>query len=84
MENVKRGHFKAALWRSISINRELNPEEYGWKRDTANKTLYPTSLPDNTKAGPDYILEIIKCGCKTDTHVAPRNAVVGSKDNLEP
>ena len=67
IENVKRAHFQAALWRSISVIPELSPEEYGWKRDTANKTLCPISLPDNTKPAPDYILEIIKCGCKTDT-----------------
>ena len=67
IENMKRAHFQAALWRSISVNPELSPEENGWKRDTANKTLCPTSLPDNTKPAPDYILEIIKCGCKTDT-----------------
>ncbi len=84
IENVKRAHFQAALWRSISVNPELSPEENGW--DTANKTLCLTSLPDNTKPAPDYILEIIKCGCKTDTPCSTKkiNTVVGSKDYLAP
>lgn len=48
-ENVKRALFQTVLWRSINVNPVLSPEEYGWKRDTANKTLCPTSLSDNTK-----------------------------------
>ena len=67
IENVKRAHFQAALQRSISVNPELSIEECRWKRYTADKTLCPTSLPDNTKPAPDYSLEITKCGCKTDT-----------------
>ncbi len=65
-----RGHIFRQLYDDqISVNPELSLslEEYGWKRDTANKTLCPTSLPDNTKPAPDYILEIIKCVCKTET-----------------
>ena len=76
-----RGHIFRRL--SISVNPELSPEEYGWKRDIANKILYPTSLPDNTKAVPNFILEVLS---NVDANLIPpvalRNAFLGSKDYL--
>lgn len=49
IENVKRAHFQAVSWRSIDVNPVLSPEEYGWKRDTANKTLYAPLLYQTTQ-----------------------------------
>ena len=63
VENVKSAHFQAMLWRSL----DANPEDFGWKRDADNKSLNSTALPDGTKPAPDYILEMIRCGCKTDS-----------------
>ncbi|KAF3842712.1 hypothetical protein F7725_001561 [Dissostichus mawsoni] len=45
-------------------SQSLNPEEFGWKKDTCNRSLIPTHLPEDAKRVPDYILEMIRCGCK--------------------
>ena len=82
IENVKGAHFQTVLWRTINIDpRQLKPEEFGWKMDTDNKSLSPIGLPD-TKPAPDYILEMIRCGCKGDPPVTPRDAVVRIKAYL--
>ncbi len=69
IENVKRAHFQAMLWRNLNINLPpaLNPEEFGWKRDSCNRLPIPTNLPEDAKLVPDYILEMIRCGCKSET-----------------
>ena len=65
IENVKRAHIQAVLWRTINIDpRQLKPEEFGWKMATDNKSLCPIGLPDDTKPAPDYILKMIRCDCK--------------------
>lgn len=66
IENVKRAHFQTVLWRNPGSDpSQLNPEDFGWKKDAINKSLYPTTLPENSKPAPDFILEIIRCGCKS-------------------
>lgn len=69
LENVKRAHFQSYLWRNLNSNLPpaLNPEEFGWKKDTCNRTLIPIHLPENAKLVPDYILKMIRCGCKSET-----------------
>ncbi|KAJ8334026.1 hypothetical protein SKAU_G00413450 [Synaphobranchus kaupii] len=69
IENVKRAHFQAILWRNVNVNlpSALNPEEFGWKKYTCNRSLSPTNLPEDAKFVPDYILEMIRCGCKSET-----------------
>ena len=68
IDNVKRAHFQTILWRNLDkdLTVELNPLEFGWKKDTANKSLDPMNLPEGSKLVPDYILEMIKCGCKSE------------------
>ncbi|KAK1886117.1 DNA-directed RNA polymerases I II and III subunit RPABC1 [Dissostichus eleginoides] len=65
IENVKRAHFQAMLWRNLNVNLlpALNPEEFGWKKDTCNRSLIPTHLPEDAKRVTDYILEMIRVGC---------------------
>ncbi|KAF3833274.1 hypothetical protein F7725_026939 [Dissostichus mawsoni] len=69
IENVKRAHFQAMWWRNLNVNLlpALNPEEFGWKKDTCNRSLIPSHLPEDAKRVPDYILEMIRCGCKKFT-----------------
>ena len=65
IENVKKAPFQTVLWRTINIDpRQLKPEESGWKMDTDNKSLSLIGLQDDTKPAPDYILGMIRCGCK--------------------
>ena len=69
IENIKRAHFQAMLWQNLNVNLlpALNPEEFGCKKDTCNRSLIPTHLPEDAKLVPDYILEMIRCGCKSET-----------------
>lgn len=66
IENVKRAHFQAALWRNLDghLPPEFDPVKFGWKKDTPNRSLSPTTVPEGCKPAPAYILEMIKCGCK--------------------
>ena len=68
LENVKRAHFQSALWRNVDgrIPPAWDPENFGWDEDIPNRTLNPTTLPAHCKAAPDYILDMIKCGCKSE------------------
>lgn len=69
LENVKRAHFQAYLWRNLNVNLQqaLDPEDYGWEKDICNGTLNPIDLPKDVKLVPDYILKMIRCGCKSVT-----------------
>ncbi|KAF3842425.1 hypothetical protein F7725_024376 [Dissostichus mawsoni] len=59
--------FQQVLYQATAfISASLNPEEFGWKKDTCNRSLIPTHLPEDAKRVPDYILEMIRCGCKRD------------------
>ena len=73
-ENVNRAHHQATVWRSLENNNppELKPELYGWTKDTALKTLKPTSLPVNTDLAPEFLLRLIRCGCKSATPCSTR------------
>ena len=69
LENVKRAHFQAYLWRNLNstLAPALNPEEFGWQKDMSNRSLTPIHLPENAKLVPDYIQKMIRCGCKSAT-----------------
>ena len=45
----------------------LDPKEYGWMRDVKNKSLSPITVPDDVKLAPEYVLEMIRCGCKSES-----------------
>jgi len=68
-ENVKRAHYQAILWRMLETSHPpaLDPEEYGWMRDVKNKSLSPITVPDDVKLAPEYVLEMIRCGCKSES-----------------
>ncbi len=68
-ENVKRAHHQAILWRSLKMPDPpvLDIEEFGWRKDVANKTLLPVTVPENVMLAPLAILRLIKCGCHSDS-----------------
>ena len=45
---------------------------FGWTKDEKRKTLQPTNLPDNIELAPEYIMRLIKCGCKSATPCSTR------------
>ena len=65
LENVKRAHYQAIIWRSLEKNDppELDPEEFGWRKEPETKTLTPVTLPENVPCAPNYVLSMMKCGC---------------------
>ena len=80
IENVKRAHFQTVIWRNPGSDPPpLNPEDFGWKKATKNKSLCPTALPENSKPAPGFVLEMIRWGYKSQPFVTPNNVVVGIK-----
>ena len=66
-ENIKRAHFQVAHWLTslIGIPPDMNPLDYGYEfHSTATGSiLVPQPLPPGTKDSPDFIREMIHCGC---------------------
>lgn len=73
-ENVKRAHYQAIGWRSLEDNNppDIDPTEFGWRKDEKTKSLHPVPLPDNTELAPELILRLIRCGCQSATPCSTR------------
>ena len=66
-ENVKRAHFQATIWRNIQHDPpEADIEEFGWRKEDKDRSLSPVATPEGVKCAPDYILNLIRCGCKSE------------------
>ena len=66
IQNIKRAHYQAIIWRNIDIDpRNLDLECYGWKKDREKKISIPIMLPGNTPPAPNFILQLIRCSCKS-------------------
>ena len=55
-----RVYHQVQVWECLS-KRDMEPEKWGWKFDGVSYKPIMTDMP----AGPDDILRIIKCGCKS-------------------
>ena len=68
-ENVMRAHIQTAISKSAleSESSALDPAEYGWERDERVRCMFLLTLPPNVSVAPSEVLEMIKCGCTTDT-----------------
>ena len=68
-ENVKRAHHQAIVWRSLQqlSPPEMDPELHGWIKDTKLKTLQPVPFPVETELAPEFVMRLIRCGCKSAT-----------------
>jgi hypothetical protein len=68
-KNVKRAHIPTAICISAleSESSALDPAEYGWERDERVRCMVPVTLPPNVVVAPPEVLDMIKCGCTTDT-----------------
>jgi hypothetical protein len=73
-ENVKRAHYQAIVWRSLETQdpQELDPELYGWVKNTTSKSLQPVTLPTGIQLASDSIMRLIRCGCKSGTSFSTR------------
>ena len=61
MENVKRAHLQACIWKSApdADPPPPDPSEYGFTRDERSKSMVPTTVPDNVEFAPTDVLKSI-------------------------
>ena len=67
-ENLKRGHLQSAVWRS-SLNEsppEVNFAHFGWEFESNSSCLQPSFGSPDLVLVPDNLLQIMRCGCKSD------------------
>ena len=53
------------IWKSAADCRppDVDPTEFGWHRDENQLTLRPATVLPNVAVAPDYVLQMIRCGC---------------------
>ena len=67
IENIKRAHFQAIMWKNVdNYPQFIDPEHFGWEKKEESKSLSPRYFQNSTKPAPDYILNLIRCGCKSE------------------
>ena len=68
-ENILRAHLQVAYWLAAksTIPPEVDVEQFGWEKDELNKSLNPVTLPKDVSYVPETILNLAKCGCKSET-----------------
>ena len=67
-QNVLRAHYQCIVWNTC-LDADLpniDPTQYGWKRDEANETLLPIMVPKGVEAIPKEVLKIFDCACSSD------------------
>ncbi|KAG0709990.1 hypothetical protein GWK47_023734 [Chionoecetes opilio] len=69
VENVKRAHFQACIWRSALTGEapDMDPLENGWVSDDDFGVLMPVTLPPQTQIAPAAVMKLIQCGCSSET-----------------
>ena len=68
-QNVKRAHMQTSIWKAALMPNppDLEVEQYGWIKDKTMKTLMPVTVPQEVPLAPDYILQLIRCSCSSET-----------------
>ena len=62
--NIKRAHYQASIWKNLSLDIvPLDVEQFGWVKDSTNKTVDPVFLDSTTPIAPDSLLKVTFCGC---------------------
>ena len=65
--HVLRAQIQVIIWLSTIDPHppQLNPLQYGWEIDPSGMFLILKISTDGTPMAPEYILKLIKCGCKS-------------------
>ena len=68
-QNVRRAHIQTAIWKSAALSNPpaMDPTKFGWERDELSRTLVPRMMPPNTGIAPPEVLQMIRCGCSSET-----------------
>jgi hypothetical protein len=63
--NIKRAHLQASIWKNVTKENvnELEPELFGWTKDSVNKCLEPAYLPSDMPIAPECLMKVTYCGC---------------------
>ena len=62
--NIKRVHYQASIWKNLSLDIvPLDVEQFGWVKDSTNKTVDPVFMDSTTPIAPDSLLKVRFCGC---------------------
>ena len=62
--NIKRAHYQASILTNLSLDIvPLHVEQFGWVKDSTNKTVDPVFLDSTTPIAPDSLLKVTICGC---------------------
>ena len=67
-ENVKRGLLQAIWYYAMECcPPEVDVTLYGWHKDLINGTLVPVGIPDGVSPAPDAVLDMVQCGCSSNS-----------------
>ena len=44
----------------------MDPVQYGWEADHANKCLHPRNMSHGTAYAPEKVLKLVRCGCVSE------------------
>ena len=63
-----RAHAQAIVWMSAMDSHppQLDPVDFGWEADPSRTFLLPKISKDGVPMAPEFILKLIKCGCKAN------------------
>jgi len=66
--HIQRANYQAAVWLCVTSGdpTDIDPSQYGWKKDLIAKTFVPTQLPPDTNIAPKSLLKILRCNCGID------------------
>jgi len=69
LQHVHRAHYQTIIWKSaLSPDPpSLDPVRYGWSKDESGQGLVPVTVADKVPPVPVEVLQIIKCGCSSNT-----------------
>ena len=66
-QNVLTCHHQLAQWYGALESEPpvMNPGEFGWEADHANKTLSPRTVRGEVPLAPESVLKLIRYGCES-------------------
>ena len=66
--NVLRAHYQACIWNHCmsSTPPDLNPCDFGWKKDNVNECLKVQMYPEGVSPLPIAVLKRFSCNCSSN------------------
>ena len=64
VEHVKRAIYQLMVWENADKGNTVSVDATEWGWHYIDNQLMPTMTPVNIEIAPDFVLNLIKCGCK--------------------